>query len=86
MVSDLRSCTMLSTLPLFYIAQSVNSDDRRTRIQGLRVIMNGHNIVPTLQRCVALKSGAAQLCFVTEIAPPQAATTVVVCEQRPYPV
>ena len=39
MVSDLRSCTMLSTLPLFYIAQSVNSDDRRTRIQGLRVIM-----------------------------------------------
>ena len=29
---------MLSTLPLFYIAQSVNSDDRRTRIQGLRVI------------------------------------------------
>ena len=30
---------MLSTLPLFYIAQSVNSDDRRTRIQGLRVIM-----------------------------------------------
>ena len=39
MVSDLRSCTMLSTLPLFYIAQSVNSDDRRTRIQGLRVII-----------------------------------------------
>ena len=39
MVSDLRSCTMLSTLPLFYIAQSVNSDDRRTRIQGLRVVM-----------------------------------------------
>ena len=30
---------MLSTLPLFYIAQSVNSDDRRTRIQGLRVII-----------------------------------------------
>ena len=40
MVSDLRSCTMLSTLPLFYIAQSVNSDYRRTRIQGLRVIMH----------------------------------------------
>ena len=34
---------MLSTLPLFYIAQSVNSDDRRTRIQGLRVIMDGVN-------------------------------------------
>ena len=30
---------MLSTLPLFYIAQSVNSDDRRARFQGLRVIM-----------------------------------------------
>ena len=38
-VPDLRSCTMLSTLPLFYIAQSVNSDDRRARFQGLRVIM-----------------------------------------------
>ena len=33
-VSDLRSCTMLSTLPLFYIAQSVNSEDRRVRFQG----------------------------------------------------
>ena len=31
---------MLSTLPLFYIAQSVNSDDRRARFQGLRVIMD----------------------------------------------
>ena len=31
---------MLSTLPLFYIAQSVNSDDRRARFQGLWVIMN----------------------------------------------
>ena len=31
MVPDLRSCTLLSTLPLFYIAQSVNSDDRRVR-------------------------------------------------------
>ena len=40
-VPDLRSCTMLSTLPLFYIAQSVNSDDRRARFQGLRVIMHG---------------------------------------------
>ena len=30
---------MLSTLPLFYIVQSVDSDDRRTRIQGLRAIM-----------------------------------------------
>ena len=30
---------MLSTLPLFYVAQSVNSDDRRARFQGLRVIM-----------------------------------------------
>ena len=30
---------MLSTLPLFYIAQSGNSDDRRARFQGLRVIM-----------------------------------------------
>ena len=39
-VPDLRSCTMLSTLPLFYIAQSVNSDDRRARFQGLRVIMS----------------------------------------------
>ena len=29
MVPDPRSCTMLSTPPLFYIAQSVNSDDRR---------------------------------------------------------
>ena len=32
---------MLSTLPLFYIAQSVNSDDRRALFQGLRVIMHG---------------------------------------------
>ena len=31
---------MLSTLPLFYIAQSVDSDDRRARFQGLRVIMH----------------------------------------------
>ena len=31
MVLDLRSCTMLSTLPLFYITQSVNSDDCRAR-------------------------------------------------------
>ena len=38
-VPDLRSWNMLSTLPLFYIAQSVNSDDRRARFQGLRVIM-----------------------------------------------
>ena len=30
---------MLSTLPLFYVAQSVNSDDRRARFQGLRDIM-----------------------------------------------
>ena len=30
---------MLSTLPLFYIAQSVDSDDRRARFQGLRAIM-----------------------------------------------
>ena len=30
---------MLSTLPLFYVAQSVNSDERRARFQGLRVIM-----------------------------------------------
>ena len=44
MVSDLRSCTMLSTLPLFYIAQSVNSDDRRARFQGLRVIMSAHHM------------------------------------------
>ena len=29
MVPDRRSCTLLSTLPLFYIAQSVNSDDHR---------------------------------------------------------
>ena len=39
LVSDGRSCTVLSSLPLFYIAQSVNSDDRRARFQGLRVIM-----------------------------------------------
>ena len=38
-VPDLRSCGMLSTLPLFYIVQSVDSDDRRARFQGLRVIM-----------------------------------------------
>ena len=56
------------------------------RIVRYDIASNGHNIVPTLQRCIALKSGAAQLCFVTEIAPPQAATTVVVCEQRTYPV
>ena len=31
MVPDIRSCTMLSTLPLFHIAQSINSDDRRAR-------------------------------------------------------
>ena len=37
MVPDLRSCTMLSTLPLLYIAQSVNSDDRRARFKGLLV-------------------------------------------------
>ena len=30
---------MLSTLPLFYVAQSVNSDERRARFQGLWVIM-----------------------------------------------
>ena len=34
---------MLSTLPLFYIAQSVDSDDRRARFQGLRVIMLRHD-------------------------------------------
>ena len=53
-----------------------------------------------MQRCVALKIvvgnrpvpkspleiSAAQLCFVTEIAAPEAATAVVVCEQKPYPV
>ena len=38
LVSDGRSCTVLSTFPLFYIAQAVNSDDRRARFQGLRVI------------------------------------------------
>ena len=38
-VPDLRSCGMLSTLPLFYIVQSVDSDDRRARFQGLRAIM-----------------------------------------------
>ena len=47
MVPDLRSCTMLSTLPLFYIAQSVNSDDRRARFQGLRVIMYNPAHIPT---------------------------------------
>ena len=44
-VPDLRSCTMLSTLPLFYIAQSVNSDDRRARFQGLRVIMGSCHVL-----------------------------------------
>ena len=40
---------MLSTLPLFYIAQLVNSDDRRARFQGLRVIMQWTpNILRTL--------------------------------------
>ena len=38
---------MLSTLPLFYIAQSVNSDDRRARFQGLRVIMYNPVHIPT---------------------------------------
>ena len=38
---------MLSTLPLFYIAQSVNSDDRRARFQGLRVIMYNPAHIPT---------------------------------------
>ena len=50
-VPDLRSCTMLSTLPLFYIAQSVNPDDRRARFQGLRVIMYRYKSVKT---CVVL--------------------------------
>ena len=30
---------MLSTVTLFYVAQSLNSDDRRARFQGSRVIM-----------------------------------------------
>ena len=39
-VPDLRFCIMLSTIPLFYITQSVNSDDRLAGFQGLRVIMS----------------------------------------------
>ena len=38
-VPDFWSCTMLSTVTLFYVAQSLNSDDRRARFQGSRVIM-----------------------------------------------
>ena len=62
MVSDLRSCTMLSTLPLFYIAQSVNSDDRRTRFQGLRVIM-GKVRSSILIECLSVSSQLGKNAF-----------------------
>ena len=47
---------MLSTLPLFYIAQSVDSDDRRARFQGLRVIMSFVAGQGTLVPCVFMCS------------------------------
>ena len=53
---------MLSTLPLFYIAQSVNSDDRRARFQGLRVIMTTTNSASVRYKskgCIAQKQNEA---------------------------
>ena len=46
---------MLSTLPLFYIVQSVDSDDRRARFQGLRAIMMRLKIkITTVRRLIQL--------------------------------
>ena len=56
-VPDLRSCTMLSTLPLLYIAQSVNSDDRHARFQGLQVIHGRPKLITWTRTWLLLASG-----------------------------
>ena len=58
-VPDLRSWIMLSTLPLFYITQCVNSDDRRAGFHGLRIIIStffGVEAIwhPECHRCLIL--------------------------------
>ena len=61
LVPDLRSFTMLSTLPLFNIAQSVNSDDLHARFQGLRVIMCSYCTKDVTECSQAIVSAAKEV-------------------------